>query len=74
MLLTYYQERQRNRKMKLPKAIEIAKDPTWLDLTLHDPDFTDALKILIEAGTRITHLRHIGAFNVMDLLPGETKE
>jgi len=60
--------------MTLEKAIKIASDPTWLDLTLHDPDFTDALKLLIDVGSLLIHLRHVGAFNVKDLLPGETKE
>lgn len=60
--------------MKLEKAIETASDPTWLDLTLHDPDFTNALKLLIEAGSRIQSSRLDSWSGEQPLLPGETKE
>lgn len=59
--------------MKLPKAIEITSDPAWQDLTLHDPDFQEALRLLTEAGKRIQDIRTHKAYSMFPLLPGETE-
>ncbi len=60
--------------MKLEKAIEILSNPSPLDLTLHNPDFADALKLLISGGKVIQYKRAFPSYVLPRLLPGETKE
>ncbi|MBA7552351.1 hypothetical protein ES705_44912 [subsurface metagenome] len=60
--------------MKLEKAIEIASDPTWRDLTLHDPDFEQALRLLISGGKIIQWKRANPSYVLPRLLPEETEE
>jgi hypothetical protein len=60
--------------MTLEKAIEIASDPAWQDLTLHDPDFKQALWLLISGGQIIQWKRTNPAYVLPRLLPGETKD
>ena len=60
--------------MKLEKAIEIASDPTWQDLTLHDPDFKQALRLLISGGKVIQWKRANPSYVLPRLLPEETEE
>lgn len=60
--------------MKLAKAIEVASDPTWQDLTLHDPDFKQALRILISGGKVIQYKRADSLYVLPRLLPEETEE
>ena len=60
--------------MTLAQAIEIHAR-TGEEFLHTDPDEIDeADRLLIEAGKHIQHLRHIGTYNVRDLLPGETEE
>ncbi len=60
--------------MILKQAIEILSNPSPRLRRSAPATFIEASKLGKEAAKHIQHLRHIGAYNVMDLLPGETKE
>lgn len=60
--------------MKLEKAIEIVSQETKTYKLLRNPDLTDALKLLIEAGKRIKLGRKGVQRFAHTLLPGETRD
>lgn len=60
--------------MKLEKAIEILEDYVKPTGFIPHKDFSDAIKLLIEAGKRIHVLRLISTNEANHLLPGETEE
>ncbi|MBA7538469.1 hypothetical protein ES705_30744 [subsurface metagenome] len=60
--------------MTLEQAIEILSNPSPRLRRCASQTFIEASRLGKEAGKEIQHLRHIGTYNVMDLLPGETKE
>jgi len=60
--------------MTLQEAIEIASDSAGDGIAMLDENWINALKLLIEAGKRIQHLRGYSMTQVDTRLPGETKE
>lgn len=60
--------------MKLSKAIEIAKAIIQTGEYEGDPDDSDAIIMLIEAGKEVKRLRPHIHYHVQQLLPGETEE
>ncbi len=59
--------------MTLKQAIEILSNPSPRLKRSASVTFIEASRLGKEAGKHIQHLRHIGTYNVMDLLPGETE-
>lgn len=60
--------------MKLDRAIAIASASAYRGVTTFDEQYKDALKLLIEAGKRVKHVRTLHTPNPLDILPGETKD
>lgn len=58
--------------MNLPKAIELCEDIEHTGEYEGDPDDSDALKLLIEAGKRLQLFRSKYGIYAFALLPGET--
>lgn len=60
--------------LTLDKAIEILSNPAYDRYKTVNPDFPDAIKLLIEAAKRFKALREVIRVPYTDPLPGEDPE
>ena len=60
--------------MKIDKAIKFLEDDVTVLLLREEPDFTDAVKLGIEALKRVKEARQRVYFISRALLPGETND
>ncbi len=60
--------------MTLVQAIEVLSNASPRLKRSASQTFIEASRLGKEAAKEIQHLRHIGSYNVSELLPGETKE